>query len=133
MKQCANQLEKVDQPGSPNPEMEDVGKPTFTFDGYPVDIRPIDGDIIIRCKNVIGLYSQIQTFLHRDKSMCTTHWFGVRQKDRCEITQSILKRGGLQIGCLTASKEETKKLELYCNHILNNQDYVRSNRRKVTD
>ena len=86
MKQCANQLEKVDQSGSPNPETEDVGKPTFTFDGYPVDIRPIDGDIIIRCKNVIGLYSQIQTFLHRDKSMCATHWFGVRQKDRCEIT-----------------------------------------------
>ena len=107
----------MDQKHTQNPETEDVGK-QLTFDGFPIEFRKIGDDIILRCKNVIGLYSQIETYYKNEDPYVLTYWFGVRKKDRCEISSSMIKRGGLRIGCLTASKEEVTEVRNYCNQLL---------------
>lgn len=93
-------------------------KGVCTFGGYPVTFRQTNsGDILIHCKNVIGLYSQVKAF--RNKTSVTGRYpYGVREQDKCEIQNSIHTSGSVKIACLEGSKEEIDLIIRECESLL---------------
>lgn len=85
----------------------------MTFGGYEVNLRKVDNDILIQCKNVIGKYSQ---YLNYKKKLGSE--FGLKEEEKCKIEFSITYSNGIKIGCLEGSKEELKELINNCELLL---------------
>lgn len=88
------------------------------FAGYPVTLRPVDGDVLVQCKNVIGAFSQAKSF--KDKNnMSGLYPFGVKTEKPCEITENPFT-GGIAIACLEGTKQEFDALYKKCESLLRN-------------
>jgi hypothetical protein len=87
-----------------------IGKNVGTLAGFPVEIVDIfPHDIQIKCKNVVGLRSQIKNFLEDENKMSTHYYSGGDTK--CQIKHRLLDNPeGVEIGCLTSTLTELKNL-----------------------
>lgn len=71
------------------------------FGGYPVETRVVGGEVIIRCKQVIGTLSQVEDFMEG-----RSFKFGIRG------TTTYISDDGVwaKIGCLKDTSENFKLL-----------------------
>ncbi len=89
----------------------------LTFAGYPIELRKIQNDVLIHCKNVIGTYSQAKSWIDKDKGNYCTYYFGIKQSDKCEILNSI--NNTIKIACLEGTEQELKQIITQCSILLN--------------
>jgi hypothetical protein len=73
----------------------------LSFAGYPVEIRIVKDEVIIRCKQVIGTLSQVEDFMEG-----RSFKFGIRG------TTTYISDDGVwaKIGCLRDTSENFNKL-----------------------
>lgn len=95
---------------------ETMNQDNLTFAGYPVTLRPVDGDVLVHCKNVIGSFSQAKAFKEKS-SMSNTYPFGVKTSEPCEIKENPFS-GGIAIACLEGTKQEFDRLYKKCESLL---------------
>lgn len=84
------------------------------FGGYPVELRKVDDDVLIRCKNVIGTYKQYIDFKNKKNDE-----FGLKESEKCKFEFSIMYKNGLKIGCLDGTRQEKENLINKCEILLN--------------
>ena len=73
----------------------------LTFGGEPVILEWVDGEVLIKCKNVIGTLTQVEGFINEKGYV--RHYFG-----ECKIRKWTDHK--IKIDCLEDTKENFKKL-----------------------
>ena len=88
------------------------------FDGHAVRLSKTDDDVYIKCKNTIGLYSQLKAFFHKKTDIHGRYSYGVRNKEPMFISQNIHNSDLIQIACLNGTKDEAIAIAEACENLL---------------
>lgn len=85
-----------------------------TFGGHPCELRKMPGqdDVLVRCKGLIGTFKQVDNYLKDGFG----HFGGI--KNTPQATMAHAPNGGLQIDCLTGSKQEIADMRKVCTRMI---------------
>lgn len=87
-----------------------MDKDSLTFGNYPVEFETTENDIIIKCKGVIGKYSQILAYLDFTKGQNYPYQFSENMIIQTET--------GYKIACLRGTFEEADKIIKHCKQLI---------------
>ena len=91
---------------------------SYTFGGYPLEMRVVGDDVLIQCKSVIGAFSQLKAWKTKKNAMTNLYPFGIKTTEPTHIRLNPISKK-VEIACLEGTMSEFNAAYEECKRLLN--------------